>query len=136
MIFAVVITAISAFSANFRGINPMVMSEDLNKKRLLSIACHASIFLSATLVSVGIPLAIYFISDDETVKENAKEALNFHLNIWLYYLIAGILTWVLIGYLLLPILGVVNIVLPILAILQVWNDSYKVFRYPFIFRVL
>jgi hypothetical protein len=55
---------------------------------------------------------------------------------WLYYLIAGILVWVLIGYLLLPILAVVNIVLPILAILQVWNDAYKVFRYPFIFRVL
>ena len=52
----------------------MVMSEDLTKKRLLSVACHASIFLTATLVSVGIPLAIYFISDDETVKENAKEA--------------------------------------------------------------
>ncbi len=49
----------------------MVKSEDLTKKRLLSVACHASIFLSATLVSVGIPLAIYFISDDETVKENA-----------------------------------------------------------------
>ena len=78
----------------------MVMSEDLTKKRLLSVACHASIFLSATLVSVGIPLAIYFISDDGTVKENAKEALNFHLNMWLYYLIAGILVWVLIGYLL------------------------------------
>ncbi|NCT42630.1 MAG: DUF4870 domain-containing protein [Microcystis aeruginosa G11-09] len=114
----------------------MVMSEDLTKKRLLSVACHASIFLSATLVSVGIPLAIYFISDDETVKENAKEAFNFHLNMWLYYLIAGILVWVLIGYLLLAILGVVNIVLPILAILQVWKDAYKVFRYPFIFRVL
>jgi len=49
----------------------MVKSEDLTKKRLLSVACHASIFLSATLVSVGIPLAIYFISDDGTVKENA-----------------------------------------------------------------
>jgi uncharacterized Tic20 family protein len=114
----------------------MVMSEDLTKKRLLSVACHASIFLSATLISVGIPLGIYFVSDDETVKENAKEALNFHLNMWLYYLIAGILTWVLIGYLILPILAVVNLVMPILAILQVWKDSYTVFRYPFIFRVL
>ncbi|MFM7883272.1 MAG: hypothetical protein ACKO8H_16100 [Microcystis panniformis] len=35
------------------------MSENLTKKRLLSVACHASIFLTATLVSVGIPLAIY-----------------------------------------------------------------------------
>ena len=54
----------------------MVKSEDLTKKRLLSVACHASIFLSATLVSVGIPLAIYFISDDETVKENAKGSIS------------------------------------------------------------
>jgi uncharacterized Tic20 family protein len=112
------------------------MSEDLTKKKLLSVACHASIFFSATLVSIGVPLVIYFVSDDETVKGNAKEALNFHLNLWLYGVIFGILTWVLIGWLLLAILGVINLVLPILAILQVWNNPNKVFRYPFIFRVL
>jgi uncharacterized protein len=114
----------------------MTMSDNSTKKKLLSVACHASIFLSATLVSVGIPLVIYFVSDDETVKENAKEALNFHLNIWISGIIFGILTWVLIGWLLLAILGIATLVLPILAILQVWNDPYKVFRYPFIFRVL
>jgi uncharacterized Tic20 family protein len=112
------------------------MSDDSTKKKLLSVASHASIFLSATLVSIGIPLAIYFVSDDETVKENAKEALNFHLNVWVYGIIFGILTWVLIGWLFLAALGIATLVLPILAILQIWGDPYKVFRYPFIFRVL
>jgi uncharacterized Tic20 family protein len=112
------------------------MDEDLTKKKILSVACHASIFLSATVVSVGLPLGIYFISEDGSVKGNAKEALNFHLNVWIYGIVFGILTWVLIGWLFLALLGIFTLVMPILAILQVWNDPYQVFRYPFIFRVL
>jgi uncharacterized Tic20 family protein len=114
----------------------MVLNTDTTKQKLLSILCHASIFFSATLVSIGIPLAIYFVSDDEIVRDNAREALNFHFNVWVYGIIFGILTWVLIGWLLLGILGVANLVLPILAILSVWNDTYKPYRYPFIWRVL
>ncbi len=56
------------------------MNDDLTKRKLLSGLCHGSIFLSATLVSVGIPIAIYLISDDEIVKGNAQEALNFPTN--------------------------------------------------------
>ncbi len=114
----------------------MVLNSDTTKQKLLSIFCHGSIFLSATFVSIGVPLAIYFISDDEVVRDNAREALNFHLNVWVYGIIFGILTWVLIGWLFLGILGVANLVLPVLAILSVWNDPYKPYRYPFIWRVL
>ncbi|MBR8829835.1 MAG: DUF4870 domain-containing protein [Chlorogloea purpurea SAG 13.99] len=112
------------------------MDSGAGKQKLLSILCHSSIFFSATLVSIGIPLAVYFVSDDEIVRDNAREALNFHFNVWVYGIIFGILTWVLIGWLFLGILGVGTIVLPILAILDVWKEPYKPFRYPFIWRVL
>ncbi len=112
------------------------MNDTLTKRKLLSALCHGSIFLSATLVSVGIPLAIFFISEDEVVRGNAKEALNFHLNVWVYGIIFGILTLVLIGYLFLAILGVVTLVVPIIAILTVLNNPDTVYRYPFIFHVL
>jgi uncharacterized protein len=106
------------------------------KRKLLSALCHGSIFLSALLVSVGIPIAILFVSDDPIVRDNAKEALNFHFNIWLYGIIFGVLTWVLIGWLLLGILALVNLILPIMAIAKIFGNPDTVFRYPFIFRIL
>ena len=109
---------------------------DTDKRKLLSALAHGSIFFSLLGVSVGIPIAILFVSDDPVVKENAKEALNFHLNVWLYGIIFGVLTIVLIGFLLLGILQLVNVVLPILAILQALSNPDQAYRYPFIFRLL
>lgn len=113
------------------------MAEDLTTKRkLLSGLSHGSIFLSGALISIGIPIAIYFISDDSLVKDNAREALNFHLNVWIYTLIFGILTFVLIGWPLLWILWLVSFLAPIFAIFKVLGDGSAVFRYPFIFHFL
>jgi hypothetical protein len=109
---------------------------DTDKRKLLSALAHGSIFFSLLGVSIGIPIAILFVSDDPVVKENAKEALNFHLNVWLYGIIFGILTIVLIGFVLLGILQLVNVVLPILAILQALSNPDQAYRYPFIFRLL
>ena len=112
------------------------MSNNIAKRKVLSAICHGSIFFSITVLGIGVPIAILFISDDEIVQDNAKEAFNFHLNAWLYGIIFGILVWVLIGFLLLGILGIVVVFMPIIAIVQVLSDPNKVFRYPFIFRVL
>jgi hypothetical protein len=112
------------------------MNPDPDKRKLLSSICHGSIFLSSTVVSVAIPIAILIISDDPVVKDNAKESLNFHLNVWLYGIIFGILTWVLIGFVLLGILVLATWVLPVLAIIKILDDPSQVYRYPFIFRVL
>jgi uncharacterized Tic20 family protein len=97
---------------------------------------HGSIFFSLLGISIGIPIAILFVSDDPVVKDNAKEALNFHLNVWLYGIIFGVLTLILIGFLLLGILQIVNVVVPILAILHCLSNTEQPYRYPFIFRLL
>ncbi len=109
---------------------------DTDKRKLLSALCHGSIFFSATLVSIGIPIAVLFVSDDPVVKDNAKEALNFHINLWIYGAVFGVLTLVLIGWLLLGLLGLFNLVLPILAILKALGEPDQPYRYPFIFRIL
>ena len=62
---------------------------DSDKRKLLSTLSHGSIFFSTAIVSIGIPVAVLFVSDDPVVKENAKEAINFHLNVWLYGAILG-----------------------------------------------
>lgn len=109
---------------------------DSDKRKLLSALSHGSIFFSALVVSVGIPIAILFVSDDPVVKDNAKEAINFHFNVWLYGIIFGILAWLLIGIPLLIILGIVSWLMPILAIIQSLTNAEQPYRYPFIFRLL
>jgi len=44
------------------------------------------------------------------------------------YALAGILCFILIGFLILPILGVMQVVFTILAIVRTWNG--EVFGYP------
>ena len=57
--------------------------DDFSQRKLLSAACHGAIFFSSTIVSIGILL----VSNDLVVKENAKESINFHINLFLYAII-------------------------------------------------
>jgi uncharacterized Tic20 family protein len=112
---------------------------DTDKRKLLSALSHGSIFFSTALVSVGIPIAVLFVSDDPVVKENAKEAINFHFNVWLYGAIIGVLTVLtlgLLGLILGPIFYLVHWGLTILAVFQTLSNPDQPFRYPFIFRLL
>ena len=112
---------------------------DPDKRKLLSALCHGAIFLSTTVVSVGIPIAVLFVSDDPVVKENAKEAINFHFNVWLYGTIIGVLAFLtlgLLGFILAPIFYLVHWGLTVWAIIQTLNNPDQAFRYPFIFRLL
>jgi uncharacterized Tic20 family protein len=111
---------------------------DTDRRKLLSAVSHGAIFLSSTVISIVVPIAILFMTQDPVVKGNAKEAINFHLNVWLCGFIVGVLVWVTLG-LLLPLTGVWFIVhwgLTIWALAHVLGDSEKPFRYPFIFRVV
>lgn len=110
---------------------------DPDKRKLLSALCHGAIFFSTTFVSIGLPVAILFTSDDPVVKENAKEAINFHFNVWLYGIILAVLLFISFG-LLIPLVGLGYLIhwgLTIWAILGILGDPDKPFRYPFIFRV-
>ncbi|MBO0350442.1 DUF4870 domain-containing protein [Phormidium pseudopriestleyi FRX01] len=109
---------------------------DADKRKLLSVLSHGAIFLSATFLSVGLPIAILFLSEDPVVKGNARESLNFHLNLYLYGIIFGLLTLVLIGFPLLFILLAISWILPIMAIVKVLSDPTLIYRYPFIFRLV
>lgn len=112
---------------------------DTDKRKLLSALCHGAIFFSTTLASIGIPIFILFISNDTVVRENAKESINFHLNVWFYGFILGILLWISFG-LLFPLAGLFYLLhwgLTIWALFHVLGDDVtKAFRYPFIFRII
>ncbi|PSB29110.1 DUF4870 domain-containing protein [Chlorogloea sp. CCALA 695] len=112
---------------------------DADQRKLLSALAHGSIFFSTALVSIGIPIAILLVSSDPVVKENAKEAINFHFNVWLYGAIVFVLsvfTLGLLGWILGPILVLFHWGFAALAIYQTLTNFDVAFRYPFIFRVL
>ncbi|MBW4692772.1 MAG: DUF4870 domain-containing protein [Lyngbya sp. HA4199-MV5] len=108
---------------------------DTDKRKLLSALSHGSIFFSGLIVSVAIPIAVSLISDDPVVKENAKEAINFHFNVWLYGLILIPLSFITLG-LAGGIWWLVHWGLTIWAVTHSLNKPDQPFRYPFIFRLL
>jgi uncharacterized Tic20 family protein len=111
---------------------------DADKRKILSALCHGAIFFSTTFVSVGLPIAILFISDDPVVKDNAKESINFHFNVWLYGGIIGFLVWITL-FLLFPLAIIGYLIhwgLTIWAIIRVFSNPDQPFRYPLIFRII
>jgi hypothetical protein len=107
-----------------------------DKRKLLSAISHGSIFFSTTVFSIGVPIAIYFISDDPIVKENAKEAINFHFNVWFWGVVIAILVFLIIGWILVPIGYLLHWGLTGWAIVHSFSNPDQPFRYPFIVRLL
>jgi uncharacterized protein len=110
--------------------------EELQNRKLLSILCHGAIFFSSTLVSVAIPIIVMSTTQDPVVKQNAKESLNFHINVYIYALVFSVLIFVLIGIPLLVVLGIISLIMPIIAIVKVLDDPDRSYSYPFIFRLV
>jgi Uncharacterized protein conserved in bacteria len=111
---------------------------DSDKRKLLSLLCHGAIFLSTLGLSIAVPIGILFVSDDPVVKDNAKEAINFHFNVWLYSTIIAVLTIItfgLAGFVLIPVGYLLHWALTILAILHILKEPNQPYRYPFIFRL-
>ncbi|PZO38998.1 MAG: DUF4870 domain-containing protein [Shackletoniella antarctica] len=113
----------------------MQSTEDTGTRKILSAVSHGAIFFSTFVLSIGVPIVIYVLSNDSVVKESAKESINFHFNVWLYSVIFGLLTFVLIGWPLLAILWIAQLVLPILAIIHSISKTDTAYRYPLIFRL-
>jgi hypothetical protein len=93
-------------------------------------------FGALVLLSVIGPLIIWR-SKAQTMPfaaEQAKESLNFQITVLLLGLLFLGLTLVLIGFLFLWVLGLINVVLVIIAAMQV--SGGKPYRYPFCLRLI
>lgn len=110
--------------------------DEFPQRRLLSALCHGAIFFSALIASVGIPIAVLFLNDDLIVRENAKESLNFHINVFIAAMVFGLLVFVGIGIPLLVGLWLFSLIMPIVAIVKILTNEQDVYRYPFIIRLL
>jgi uncharacterized protein len=123
---------------------PAPLSTEEKDTRLWSMLCHLSALLGLTAIPLGNllgPLLIWQIKKNELpgVDAHGKEALNFQLSMTLYLIIGGVVTAILIfflvGFLFVPVLillWIMAIVLTIIAAIKA-NDG-KFYRYPLTIR--
>ena len=101
--------------------------------------CHASALVGFFVPWAGHilgPLIIWLAKrgDSPEIDAHGKESLNFQISMLIYSLIAGVLCLVLIGFVLLGILHILNLVLVIIASIQA--SEGKLYRYPISIRLI
>jgi uncharacterized Tic20 family protein len=107
--------------------------------RTWNVLCHATALAGFFVPWAGHilgPLIVWLAkrSDSPEIDENGKESLNFQISMLIYNVIAGVLCLVLIGFIILAILHILNLVLVIVASIQ--TSEGKFYRYPMTIRLI
>ena len=107
--------------------NAVEAVETVEGDTTLAALSHASSLVASFLG----PLLFLVLADDDgdLVKRNAKNSLNFQIVVFAALVVAGLLTFVFIGILLLPLIGVIDVVLVLIATVKA-NDG-EVYAYPY-----
>lgn len=105
--------------------------EPSGNDRIWSMLSHLSALFG---VGILLPLVVYLAMrrESEYVAANAREALNFHISIFIYCLCCIPLVFVLVGIPLLIVIGLGSLVLAIIAAVKA-SDG-KVYEYPLTMR--
>jgi uncharacterized Tic20 family protein len=109
---------------------------NLEKRKLLSALSHGALILNIAVLPLLIPIAVLVLSDDPIVQQNAREALNFVINIVVYICFFLLLSFWGIGIPLLFLTFFVSWAMPIIAAVHAVTQLDRAYRYPFILRVL
>lgn len=107
--------------------------------RTLGMACHLSALiglLGVPFLNIIGPLAVWLWRRDKYafVDDQGRESLNFQISMTLYGIVAGILTLIFIGWVLLGILWIANLALVIIAASKA--NKGEAYRYPFNLRLI
>ena len=94
--------------------------------------------LSGIIAGFIVPLIIWLINKDKPEKswltDQSKEALNFQITITIAFVICVVLSAILIGAFLMPIVWLVNLIFCILG--GVASNKGESYRYPFALRLI
>lgn len=112
------------------------VAEPGKDERTWGMLCHLVAF-SGLIVPFGAiigPLIIWLIKKDEMpfVDDQGKESLNFQLTMFIAAVITFILCFVIIGWLIAPVLIVYYLIVLIIASIKA-NDGIR-YRYPYTIR--
>jgi uncharacterized Tic20 family protein len=103
-----------------------------NDERLFA----AGIYVLSIFFPVIAPLVIWLIKKDESsfIDYHGREYFNFLISYTVYLFVAGISTIILIGFVLLPLIGLMLIVFTIIAAIKAYEGNQ--YRFPLIFRLI
>ena len=104
-----------------------------------AMLCHLSALVGLLGNGIGFilgPLIVWLIKKEEHpfIDEQGKEAVNFQITMFIAFAVSAVLIFVLIGIPLLVILGILDIVFPIIAAIKTSNGEH--YRYPFALRLI
>jgi uncharacterized Tic20 family protein len=107
--------------------------------RTWNVLCHATALAGFFVPWAGHilgPLIVWLVKrgDSPEIDEHGKESLNFQISMLIYNVIAGLLCLVLVGFIILAILHILNLVLVIVASIQA--SEGKFYRYPITIRLI
>ncbi len=108
---------------------PSLLTDD----RLWIILSHLSILVGAGLF---LPLVVYLWKKEQSpnAAEHAREALNFHISVYIYSLLCLPLCFLLIGIPLLMLVGLAALILAIVAAVRAADGGF--YRYPLTIRLV
>ena len=92
--------------------------------------------LGGTVFSFVPGLLVWLLKKDDSayLADQAKEALNLQITMLIAQFIAWILVWVLIGFILIPLIWLLNVVFCIIAAIS--SSKGETYRYPFCLRLI
>lgn len=104
-----------------------------SEERTMSMLCHLSA-LAMFFIPFGSivgPLIVWLIKKDQyaEVDRQGKDALNFHISMLIYIVMAAILIIFVVGLFILIALGVLNLVVIIVASIK--SNNGERYEYPF-----
>jgi len=111
-----------------------------NTERNWAVFCHLGGFgvylLPFAFGHILVPLVIWLMkrNDSPFIDENGREALNFQISVTLYGIVAGVLAFVLVGFVLLAALAAFQFVFMVIA--SVRASQGEVYRYPLTIRLI
>jgi uncharacterized Tic20 family protein len=112
--------------------------ETVQEAKTFGMLCHL-LALSGFIIPFGSiigPLVIWLIKKDQYpfVNDQGKESLNFQITVAIAMIASALLMFVLIGFILLPIIAIGALVMVIIATVAASGGTY--YRYPFNIRFI
>lgn len=113
----------------------IIVSSDLtptNDEKNIATITH----LGGTVFSFIPAFIVWILKNDDSayLSDQAKEALNFQITMLIAQFVAGILVWILIGFVLIPLVWLLNVVFCIIAAIS--TSKGKTYRYPLCLRLI
>ncbi len=86
------------------------------EQKLLCALCHLGTFVGLPILA---PLIVLLVSNDQFVKNQAKEALVFQIGLVIAVIISFVLMIILIGFLTVIAVSIIGIIFPIIAMVKI-----------------